>query len=73
MSTVKITLNGEKVAFNCFAAGADVCPGISINHDAWPNYVVVDNVTDYTPWHQVMLDVFTECEADTTKITFETI
>jgi hypothetical protein len=73
MSTVKITLNGETVAFNCFAAGSDVNPNISINHDAWPMYVVVENVTDYTPWHQVMLDVFRQCGADTTKITFETI
>ena len=73
MSTIKITLNGETVAFNCFIAGCDVCPTIRINQDAWPEYVIVENVSDYTAWHEVMIDVFSQCGADITKITFENI
>jgi len=73
MSTIKINLNGETVAFNCFIAGGDVCPEIRLNHDAWPEYVIVENVSNYTAWQEVMLDVFAQCGADLTKITFENI
>ena len=71
MSTVKIILNGETVAFNCFIAGSDVCPAIRLNQDAWPEYVIVENVDNYDAWHQVMIDVFTQCGANTSNITFE--
>lgn len=73
MSTVKIILNGETVAFNCFVAGADVCANIKIDHTAWPEYVIVENVDNYNAWHQVMIDVFTQCGADTEQITFESL
>ena len=73
MSTVKIILNGETVAFNCFVAGSDVCPDIRLNQDAWPEYVTVENVDNYDTWHQVMIDVFTQCGADTEQIIFESL
>jgi len=73
MSTIKITLNGETVAFNCFIAGSDVCPDIRLNQDTWPEYVIVENVDNYDAWQLVMIDVFTQCGADISKITFETL
>jgi len=71
MATIKINLNQQTVAFNCFVAGADACADIKIDHTAWPEYVVVENVDNYDAWHQVMIDVFTQCGADTEQITFE--
>jgi hypothetical protein len=73
MATIRINLNQQVVAFNCFVAGADVCPDIRIDHNAWPDYVIVENVDNYDAWQAVMLDVFAQCGADTNAIIFETI
>lgn len=73
MATIKILLNGERVPFTCFAAGADIEPTLHLNYDDWANSVTAANITDITAYTAKMTAIFTECGADVTKIVFETI
>lgn len=73
MSTVKIILNGERVPFTCFAAGADVEPTLYLNYDDWANSVTAENIANISTYTAKMTSIFNECGVDVTKITFETI
>jgi len=73
MATIKILLNGERVPFTCFAAGADVEPALYLNYEDWTNSVTAENIVNISTYTAKMTAIFNECGADTTKIVFETI
>ena len=76
MSTQKIIFNGEQVPFTILIAGTQGNPNIHIDYDTspgWPQSVIVSGIEDLAVWNEKMLEAFTQCGADTTKITYETI
>lgn len=73
MATIKINLNGQRVPFTCFAAGADVCPDIKLNYDNWPSEVIAENIDRVEVWQALMTTIFGQCIEDVSLITYETL
>lgn len=73
MAQVKTNLNGQVVPFTIFVSGTTVAPNIRLDQDAWPDYVLASGIDDVPAYEARMREVFAECGADVSAITFEVL